>query len=212
MGLNDRVYERFLKAKNKAMSEDYYTNEGYKIKVVNYIDRHNVIIEFQDEYKFKTKTTMQNIRKGQVKNPYKKTIYGLGYYGVGEYTSRINGIKTEPYIKWFSMFNRCYDENYLAKNPSYKGCEVDESFQCFQDFAQWYEENLYEYDGKLELDKDLLVKGNRTYGKQYCCLLPKEINNALKYKRDNREYMRKIYEKYKFIVPNKILDKLKELI
>ena len=54
----------------------YFENEGYEVKIVDYKDRHTVTIEIQDEYKYKTVTTMQNIRKGQIKNPYKREDAG----------------------------------------------------------------------------------------------------------------------------------------
>lgn len=50
--------------------------------------------------------------------------------------ARINGIKTEEYIKWFSMFNRCFDEKYQEKQPTYIGCSVSEEFWNFQNFAK----------------------------------------------------------------------------
>lgn len=58
-------------------------------------------------------STLQNIKKGQIKNPLHKSVYKHGYYGIGKYTARKNNVKTEEYIKWFSMFVRCYDKKYL---------------------------------------------------------------------------------------------------
>lgn len=60
MGWNDKVYNRHLKAKNEAMNRSFITNEGYEVKIIDYKDRHTVTIEIQDEYKYKTVTTMQN--------------------------------------------------------------------------------------------------------------------------------------------------------
>ena len=61
-------------------------------------------------------------------------VYGLGYFGEGEYTARLNNVKTLAYIKWNSMFTRCYNEDFQEKNAHYRGCSVDESFYNFQDF------------------------------------------------------------------------------
>lgn len=204
----DTSIKKSLKKKNEVIGTLYNTNEGFVIKIVDYINRHNVEIEFQSEPFYKTVTTMQNIRNGEIKNPYYKTVYNIGYYGDGTYTSRINGKKTVEYTKWFSMFNRCYDEEYQKKQPRYIGCKVDRSFHCFQDFAQWFNLNVYEYSEPLELDKDLLVEGNKLYSKDTCCLIPKEINNSLIYKSSDICHMTKLYNKYKAILPEKIVKAL----
>lgn len=128
-------------------------------------------------------------------------MYGIGYYGDGKYTARINGIKTEEYIKWFSMFNRCYDEKYQKKQPTYIGCSVAEEFWNFQNFAEWYNKKKYVCNYQLELDKDLLYEGNKIYSPSKCCLLPKEINNAINYHRHDIKFMSKLYQKYKNEIP-----------
>lgn len=212
MGWNDKVYNRHLKAKNEAMNRSFITNEGYEVKIIDYKDRHTVTIEIQDEYKYKTVTTMQNIRKGQIKNPYKRTVYDVGYYGVGRYKARVNNKKTLHYIKWFSMFNRCYNPKYHERQPRYKDCIVDERFRNFQDFSKWMDENWYEYDEMLELDKDLLLEGNKIYSPDKCCFIPKEINIALNNRRKDKEYMQKLYDKYKNILPKNIVEALYKTI
>lgn len=204
MGLNRNIITKSEQAKNEILNKIFVTNEGYEVLVTDYINRHLIYIEFQDNNKYKTITTKQNMLKGQIKNPFHKTVYGIGYYGDGEYTARVNNKKTVEYIKWFSMFNRCYDPKYHALQPKYKGCTVDESFHNFQDFAKWFNQNWYDCDYPLELDKDLIKEGNKVYSSSNCCLIPKEINTALVYKRHDKKHMVKIYNKYKDIVPSSI--------
>ena len=48
--------------------------QGYPMKCVEYTDSHNIVVEFQDEYKAKINTTYYCFLNGQVKNPY----YRLG--------------------------------------------------------------------------------------------------------------------------------------
>lgn len=134
----------------------YKTNEGYEVEIIDYVDRHHVLIKFADYPDLQIWSTLQNITKGQIKNPFHKSIYGIGYYGVGPYTARVNNIKTEAYIKWFSMFTRCYNEDYQEYFPAYKGCSVSEEFWNFQNFAKWYDTKKYICNYPLELDKDLL--------------------------------------------------------
>lgn len=183
------------------IGKQYITNEKYIVEIIDYRDRHNVLIKFVDRPDLQVWSTLQNIKNGQIKNPYHKTVYGLGYYGVGNYTARINNTKTEEYIKWFSMFFRCYDEKYHKKQPTYIGCSVSEDFLNFQNFAQWY--NAVKYDSKyqLEIDKDLLYEGNKIYAPSRCCLLPKEINTTLNTKRHNKTRMKELYDKYKNDLP-----------
>lgn len=70
------------------IGEQYKTNEGYTVEIVAYIDRHNVLVKFIDRPDLQVWSTIQNIKMGQIKNPYHRTVCGIGYYGVGEYTSR----------------------------------------------------------------------------------------------------------------------------
>lgn len=161
-------------------------------------------IKFNDNPDVTIWTTLQNIKNGQIKNPYKRSVYNIGYYGVGNYTARNNNIKTEEYIKWISMFVRCYDDKYHERQPSYIGCTVAEPFQNFQIFAEWYNHNIYECNYPLELDKDFLYEGNKIYSPATCCFLPKEINTAINYKRHDVEYMQKLYLKYKMELPYRL--------
>lgn len=100
----------------------------------------------------------------------KNKIYGKGIYEKGKYNS------TSPaYKKWTGMLNRCYNKKFIKDNPWYKNCKVDEEWLYFKKFAEWYEENKVEgFD--LELDKDILKKGNRVYSSENCLLVPKEVN------------------------------------
>lgn len=203
------------KLKNKMdeyIGKEYITNEGCNIKVIDYKDRMEVTVKFLDEFEGTVTTTMQNIKKGQVKNPFLRTVFNIGYYGKGKYKARINRKKSEEYVRWYCMFNRCYNEKFQNKNPWYKGCTVDKSFHCFQDFAKWYNENIYDFDEELEVDKDLLKEGNKIYSSSNCCIIPKKLNNAIKYKRNDKIEMKKIYDEYNGRLPEKIMKALEKLI
>ena len=63
------------------------------------------------------------------------------------------------------------------KTPSYKDCEVCEEWHNFQNFAKWYDENYYEVKGeKTQIDKDILIKGNKIYSPDKCLFVPQKIN------------------------------------
>ena len=192
----------------KFIGDRFTTNEGFTIEIIDYMDRHNVLIKFINNPSYQIYSTMQNIKNGQIKYPYLKTVYGIGYYGDGKYKARIDNCKTEQYVRWFSMFNRCYSEKYHEEQPSYKECSVSEDFHNFQNFANWYDRNIYECIYPLELDKDLLVEGNKIYSPSTCCFIPKEINIGINYKRNDSKYMKELYKKYKDLLPFRIKSKL----
>ena len=127
-----------------------------------------------------------NFKKGSVKCPYERTIYGVGYIGEGKYKVSENSKKTRIYATWSHMLERCYDEKIHKKRPTYKDCSASEKFHNFQNFAKWYEENYYEVEGeRMCLDKDILVKGNKIYSPETCIFVPNTIN-LLFVKRDNK--------------------------
>ena len=107
--------------------------------------------------------------------------YGIGYIGDGKYKSRDeNKKKTKAYNTWSHMLRRCYDPYYLNEHPTYRDCIVCEEWHNFQNFAKWYEENYYECnDEQMQLDKDILIKGNKIYSPNTCILVPKRINSLL---------------------------------
>ena len=85
------------------------------------------------------------------------------------------------------MLQRCYDDKYQERRPTYKGCEVCEEWHNFQAFAEWYEKNYYEVPNeKMCLDKDILLHGNKIYSRDTCLIVPHRINSLFTYKRNNK--------------------------
>lgn len=78
---------------------------------------------------------------------------------------------------------RCYSEEYLSRFPTYIGCSVCEEWRYFSKFKQWFDEH---YVDGWDLDKDILVKGNKVYSPQTCCFVPNEINTLLNKCKGNR--------------------------
>lgn len=75
------------------------------------------------------------------------------------------------------MMRRAYSDQFHTKSPSYKEVTVCEEWHNFQNFAKWYDENYYEVEGeRMELDKDILVKGNKIYSPKKCIFVPQRIN------------------------------------
>ena len=103
-------------------------------------------------------------------------IYGVGYMGVGMYSSRINGDLVGSYKAWKSMLQRCYSPKVQEKYRTYVDCTVVEEWYNYQNFAEWYEIN---YKEGYHLDKDLLVVGNKVYSPVTCVFVPQNINGFL---------------------------------
>ena len=121
--------------------------------------------------------TYQSFKKGNIKCPYERRFYGVGYLGEGKYKMSKNGKLTDKYIIWHSMLTRCYDPKYQEKYTTYKGCRVEEYLLNFQHMGEWIKDNYYEVPGeRMCLDKDILCKGNKIYSKDTCIFVPERIN------------------------------------
>lgn len=164
----------------------YETNGGTSCTVLKYNSNIDVVIKFNDKFGYTKSVTLWDLRKGSVKNPYDRNVQGIGYLGVGDYLPYFEGKDTLCYVAWVNMLRRCYSESSRKKNPSYVGCTVCEEWLCFQEFAKWYYSQVGANEG-FQVDKDLLVKGNKVYSPDTCCMLPKDINALIsyKYKKDN---------------------------
>lgn len=107
----------------------------------------------------------------------KRLIYGVGYFGCGNYKSKdVNGRRTKVYDSWYAMMRRCYSNEYQEKNPLYIGCKVCVEWHNFQVFAEWYERNTWDCISHC-VDKDILIKGNKLYSPDTCVIVNREINN-----------------------------------
>lgn len=161
-------------------------NFGTLMKIIEYKNCDDIVIEFQDQYKCQKNTTYVNFRRGQVKNPYDKTACGVGYVGEGKYLTKENGRSTKLYSCWVHMLERCYYEKNQNLHQSYYGtCSVCDEWLNFQTFAKWYEEHSYEVNERLHLDKDILFPGNKIYAPDKCILVPQRINELFSYKPKN---------------------------
>ena len=72
----------------------------------------------------------------------------------------------------------------FKREPTYKGCKVEDYLLNFQNMSEWLDENYYEVPGEvMHLDKDILCKGNKIYSRETCIFVPQRIN-SLFIKRD----------------------------
>lgn len=80
------------------------------------------------------------------------------------------------YTKWIGMFARCYDEAHNAKYSTYKDCTVCDEWLLFSNFRLWMKTQIWE---GLELDKDILVIGNKVYSPETCCFINSDLNKLI---------------------------------
>lgn len=124
-------------------------------------------------------TNSQQLRTGAFKNPYRPLVRGVGYLGVGEFKSVVNGKRSREYEAWVAMLTRCYSEDYLAEYPTYQNHKVSEEWHDFQNFAKWYvDKSKVIPDGEVwHLDKDLMRGVD--YAPDVCVLIPPRLNMLL---------------------------------
>lgn len=149
------------------------------MKIIRYERWNDIDIEFLDEFHFiKEHITYTNFKRGEVKNPYDKILYGVGYIDVGKWKSRYGKKISEVYLSWMHMLERCYDPEQKNKYPAYYNlCTVSKIWHSFQNFADWYDQNKYDIGYEvLHLDKDIKYPKNTVYSPYSCILVPQRIN------------------------------------
>ena len=170
------------------IGETNVSNEGCAMKIVEYNNALDIVIEFQDEHKYRLHTNYQAFKNGVCKNPFFPSVFGHGYLGVDKNSNvpKMSEFKdgkcvhTWEYNKWQSMLQRCFDNKLKEKHPTYKDTACCERWLCFVNFLEDLEILKQEYswneNEKLNLDKDILHKGNKIYGLENCVLVPQWIN------------------------------------
>ena len=146
-------------------------------KILKYNDATNVEIQFL-KTGYEMVAQLEHIRKGSVKDPYSPSACGVGILGT-KYPSRVNGVHTKEYKLWTGMLERCYSTTLRNKYPTYKDCEASENFKSFEYFYEWCNNQIGFGNEGWQLDKDLLIKGNKIYSENTCVFLPNEINILL---------------------------------
>lgn len=165
----------YCKKKNR-IGEIFITNIGATVKIIEYKDANNVKVKCLETEEI-IKTSYRNLQKGNIKPKYYPSVYGVGFIG-DTVTIDENKKQLESYKCWHRMLERCYSEEYQLKEPSYIGVTVCAEWKCYSNFKVWYDDNYYKIkDVRMELDKDILVKGNKIYSPETCIFVPQKINS-----------------------------------
>ena len=158
------------------------------MKILEYNNAKDIIVEFQEEHKYRLCTSYKHFKNGQCKNPFFASVYEHGYLGIDKNgnvpkTKEFKDGKwrnTWEYDRWQSMLRRCFDNKLKEKEPTYKDVTCCKRWLCFSYFLEDLEILKQEYnwddDIKLNLDKDVLNKNNKIYSLENCVLVPQWIN------------------------------------
>lgn len=162
--------------------------QGCPMEIIEYIDYRNITIKFLDDYNTRKHTRYDKFMSGEIKNPYYPSVFGVGITG-NKYPVCENNKTTKEYRTWVEMLRRCFDEMMKNRFPTYKDVICCEEWLLYENFYEWLhsQENFDKWFGNknYELDKDILVKGNKAYNPSACCLVPNNIN-SLFIKQDNK--------------------------
>lgn len=169
----DLVRKIGTKGPSVFVGEFYKSTFGETYEVVDYFNSYQVIVQFQDEFMAKVVVPADQVRKGKVKNPYRRSVAGVGYLGEGIFNS-----KSKFYSHWAAMLDRCHNPEYHKSRSTYHDCSSQESWSCLQNFCEWAHKDKY-YQNGWHLDKDLCVIGNRLYSEDTCAFVPTELNSTL---------------------------------
>ena len=106
----------------------------------------------------------------------RKAISGVGANDAHYATNPIvndKQIRDPAYQAWGSILVRAYSQKYHAARPTYSDVTVCKDWHSFSAFRAWWLDN---YKEGWQLDKDLLVPGNREYSPDACIYIPSMLN------------------------------------
>ena len=168
----DRANNIYIWHRGYDKQDCYYRNlyplnqEQYRIVKRNF----NETGDDTEEFIIKVMNDIRYMPNNWSKQCLEPIMCGIGYRGVLYENGRL-----ESYIRWHDMINRCYNAKFHEKQPQYKGCTVCEEWLNYSNFKVWYDQNKIQ-GMKLDLDKDILFKGNKEYSPATVAFVPHEIN------------------------------------
>ena len=159
--------------------EKIFNRQGLEMEIIKYRNSLDIDVEIlTNPYNYIIKNcAYSQFRRQCLESPLFPTVYNIGYMGIGKYSSVDEyGNKSKIYNQWVNMLSRCYNDKYIKLRPTYEGCKVDKGFHCYQNFVEWYINNKWSKDC-LNVDKDILNKGNKTYSYENCVLVDNRLNS-----------------------------------
>lgn len=156
--------------------------DGEEAIVIEYNSYSDVTVEFNDVWHAKVHTNWNAIKQQSFKNPFKENKYGGMVGNIAPVTNISTGKLLKEYNAWMNILTRCNSKDKI-KIPTYLNARICEEWLYYWNFYEWLhsQSNFDKWlNGELwAVDKDILVKGNKVYSPETCCLVPKNINNLL---------------------------------
>jgi len=156
------------------IGRSFVTNEGYTATIVDGGSKRDRVMIIIDGNIFSV--SFSNLVNGTVKNPFHKSVCGVGFVGVGKYLRRTH---KDAYAKWSSILHRCYYQEYIDKQPTYRDVTVCEEWHNFQNFAKWYYLKYPRSGDFPEIDKDLKSGHKKEYSPSTCIFVTKKLNSFM---------------------------------
>lgn len=148
--------------------------------VIEYQNYKNVKVMFLNSGSMKW-VRGDHIKEGAIRDDYQPTVFGVGI--VAGLPVKLDGRLADYYNYWSGILERCYSSKFHEKYPTYIGCTICDEWKLLPNFKEWFD--VYHRAG-WEIDKDLLVKGNKVYSPETCRFIPKSLNNLIKENRKTR--------------------------
>lgn len=165
--------------KTEHLYEEKYNNQGCLMKIIECLDNGGIVVEFQDNYKHRINSIYANFKSGSIKNPYHPSVYGAGFTGI-KYPRSKNCKNIKEYVSWKQMLRRCFSKKEKKRIRAYENVTCCNEWLNYENFYEWLhnQPNFDKwYNGKRwAVDKDILVKGNKVYSPEACCLIPQNVN------------------------------------
>jgi hypothetical protein len=153
-------------------------SQGYLMKLIEWHNSENIVVEFQDKYKCKVQSSWSQFQSALIHNPYHPNKFG-GILG-DKYSTVHNGKTDKEYHAWKGILERCYDDVTKEKNPTYRDAICCEEWLYYPNFYEWMhkQENfeVWKHLSRSAIDKDILIKGNKVYSPNTCCLVSERVN------------------------------------
>ena len=146
--------------------------DGTEWEILEYTGYSQIRIRVMTDPPWETVVSGCNLASGSIKNRGKPSLFGVGILGeVSTDCSRME------YKSWVGMLKRVYSPHTDQMRITYRDCTVTDEWLRFENYVKWFHQQKVQ--SGWQLDKDLLIPGNKTYSPDSCVFLPREINTFL---------------------------------
>ena len=99
---------------------------------------------------------------------------------------KFNGVMDKEYVVWKDVTKRCLDSGFKEKYTTYKDCTISKDWLRYSKFKSDVMNMIGFGVHGFQIDKDLIINGNKHFSFENCCFLPHEINTFLAFKKKNK--------------------------